>query len=828
MAQKPGIPFFTSGSLRFRFLFWITVVLLCTLGATALYVYKTQQSLLEKQLKSKIDAIGHFIALISPNAIYAFDITTLDRYVRQISSDQDVRFAQIRTLEGQPLTTYLPEQTHAEDIDKWIAQHKTAVETSIGMHAEIHVFEFPIYDGDDTLGWVAIGLDNRRTVEDTRRMVAELTIIFVLIVAALGALIFFIFKFQVLHPVGTLTRGASRVAEGEYDQPVPIHSNDELGQLALCFNRMMKDIKTDREILLETNERLAAEIQYRRIATDELKKLSLAVEQSPASVLITDLQGRIEYVNPKFCEISGYTRDEVLGQHTRMLGSGDMDIAYYRNLWGKLQRGETWKGEFCNRRKNGHVYWESAVIAPIRGESGEVTHYLAVKEDITERKAFEQRLLEQATQDQLTGLPNRFLAFDRLKQLLQNAQRHQQHIAVIYIDLDDFKTINDTLGHAMGDQLLIQVAQRIKAQLRGEDTLARLGGDEFMAVIAELQDASNDLRLIIDRLRSVMQTPFHLADREIQVTSSLGIALYPDNGEDIGTLMRNADMAMYEAKHAGRNTFRFFTLDMNRKVTERAALDSRLRHAFNTGEFYPVYQPVIRLADGTMIGVEVLLRWNNQEHGQIPPAEFIPVMERAGLIRPVTEWLFGEVLSQTRQWTHRPQPFFLAVNVSPVYFCDPSFNSTLSSIRDQADRLGMKLCIEITENLFLQGGESVFETFRHMRSLGVYSALDDFGTGYSSLAYIKQFPLNFLKIDRTFISGLPNDEDDRTLTEAIVLLGHKLGLTLIAEGVETQAQLDYLKSLKVDHAQGYYFAHPLCNEDFIAYLNDADTNVTCH
>jgi diguanylate cyclase (GGDEF)-like protein/PAS domain S-box-containing protein len=825
MTYKRGIPLITSGSLRFRFLFWISVVLFCTLGATALYVYQTQQSLLEKQLNSKIDAIGHFIALISPSAIYAFDITTLDRYVRQISSDPDVRFAQIRTIDGQPLTTYLPEQTQSEDIDKWIAKHKTAIKSSKGIQAEIHVFEFPIYGGDNVLGWVEIGLNNMRTVENTRQMVTELTIIFALIVAALGALIYFIFEFQVLNPIGTLAQGASRVALREYDQPVPVYSNDELGQLALCFNSMIKEIKTDRENLLESNEKLATEIHYRRIATDELKKLSLAVEQSPASVLITDLLGNIEYVNPKFCEISGYTRNEVLGQHSRMLGSGDMDTTYYENLWNRLKRGEIWKGEFCNRRKNGNVYWESAVIAPIRGDNAEVTHYLAVKEDITERKAFEQKLLEQATHDQLTGLPNRFLAFDRLKKLLQFAERHHQHIAVIYIDLDDFKTINDTLGHVVGDQLLIQAAQRIKAQLRGEDTLARLGGDEFMAVVSELNDSSNDLHLIIDRLQTAMQAPFYISDKEIPITSSLGIALYPDNGEDIGSLMSNADMAMYEAKHAGRNTYRFFTSEMNRKVTERVALESHLRHALNMGEFYPVYQPVIRLKDGVLVGTEVLLRWKNDELGQIAPTEFIPVLEKSGLIKPVTEWLFSEILSHAKQWKHLPQAFWMAVNVSPIYFSDPSFDSTLTAIQEHAAGINIGLCVEITENLLLQSGENVNNTFRHMKSIGVYSAMDDFGTGYSSLAYIKRFPLNFLKIDREFISGLPMDEDDRSLTEAIVLMGHKLGLTLIAEGVENEAQIDYLKSLNVDHAQGYYFAHPLRNEDFITYLNNVTRNL---
>ena len=284
--------------------------------------------------------------------------------------------------------------------------------------------------------------------------------------------------------------------------------------------------------------------------------------------------------------------------------------------------------------------------------------------------------------------------------------------------------------------------------------------------------------------------------------------------------MSNADMAMYEAKHAGRNTFRFFTLDMNRKVNERATLETLLRSALNTGEFHPVYQPIIRLEDGALMGAEVLMRWENQELGNVPPADFIPVMEKAGFIKPVTEWLFNEILTEAKQWEHRPQPFWLAINVSPVYFSDPSFNSILSASQKLAACLKIELCVEITENLFLQSGENILDTFHHMQSIGVYSAMDDFGTGYSSLAYIKRFPLNFLKIDREFISGLPMDDDDRSLTEAIVLMGHKLGLTLIAEGVENQAQLDYLKSLKVDHAQGYYFARPMRNEEFIAYLGN--------
>ena len=808
-------------SLRFRFLFWITVVLLCTLGGAAYYVFHAQQELLERNLSSKIEAIGRFIALISPQAIYAYDITTLDRYVREISSDKDVSFVQVRDTTNRPMTTYLPKSVTAEQVENWIKQRSVKQTHSISVSSRIITFAFPIKDNGETLGNVLVGLNTSRMVEDTSDVLLDLIKIFGAIVVSLGGLIFVIFKWHVLNPVGLLTRGAARIAQGDFKHQVKVQSDDELGHLTRCFNDMMTEISLDREALLATNKQLAAEIAHRRMATEELKKLSLAVEQSPASVVITDLTGRIEYVNPKFTEVSGYTQEEVIGKHTRMLGNGHMGNDYYANMWTRLNKGEVWKGEFCNKRKNGASYWESAVIAPIHGEDGKTTHYLAVKEDISERKAFEQKLMEQATHDQLTGLPNRFLAFDRLKQQLQYAERHHQKIAVIYIDLDNFKTVNDSMGHVVGDQLLVQVASRIKQLLRGEDTLARLGGDEFLALIANLDDSTRDLRQVVERLQVAMQTHFMLENREVNVTSSLGIALYPDDGTDVVTLMSNADMAMYDAKHAGRNTYRFFTQALNSKVSERMKLETRLSHALAAGELYPVYHPIIRLADDALVGAEVLLRWDNAELGQVSPTEFIPVAEQTGLIRPITDWLFGQVLEHARCWSHRPEGFWLAINVPPTYFCEESFNRTLTQIARQAAEIGLGLCVEITENMLLHNGEEALESFRRLAALGIATAMDDFGTGYSSLAYVKRFPLTHLKIDRSFIDGLPDDKDDRSLSETIVLMGHKMGISIVAEGVENQAQLDCLKSLNVEYAQGYHFAQPMRSPDFDRYLTAA-------
>ncbi|MEW8430592.1 MAG: EAL domain-containing protein, partial [gamma proteobacterium symbiont of Ctena orbiculata] len=298
------------------------------------------------------------------------------------------------------------------------------------------------------------------------------------------------------------------------------------------------------------------------------------------------------------------------------------------------------------------------------------------------------------------------------------------------------------------------------------------------------------------------------------------IAIYPGDGTDVSTLMSNADIAMYEAKRAGRNTFRFFTRDLNKKVTERIELESQLSHALEAGELYPVYQPIIDIENGALVGAEVLLRWDNPVLGSVPPSDFIPVAEQSGLIRPITEWLFQIILDHAESWEHKPAQFWLSVNVPPNYFSDVTFIKSVTRVAQQASRIDLKLCVEITENLLLRSDESVFENFHHLNRLGVESAMDDFGTGYSSLAYLKRFPLNHLKIDRSFINGLPDDLDNRTLTETIVLMGKKFGMSIIAEGVETLEQAKFLNSLYVDYAQGYYYSKPIPHQEFASYIAD--------
>jgi diguanylate cyclase (GGDEF)-like protein/PAS domain S-box-containing protein len=806
-------------SLRVRFLFWIGIALLLTLGGSAYYVYSAQQALLEHKLSKKVEAIGRFIALISPEAIYSFDVTTLDRYISQISEDEDVRFAQILSPEGLPMTTYLPAGIQPRQFAQWNSRLDSPDGNDRGRAGTVLVRAFPIIDNDETLGQVVIGLDTTQMIQDTRRVVVDLMKIFGLIMLWLAGYIFIIFKRYVHNPVNALRKGAERIAEGDFSHQVPVFLPDELGDLTHYFNKMMKEIEIDRQALVSANQRLAGEIRQRQEANHELKKLSLAVEQSPVSVVITDLGGRVEYVNPKFCEVMGYNRHEVIGKKTHILGGEIDNPKELEQIREQLRSGNIWKSEFRSRRRNGKSCWESAVVAPIRDAGGNITHYLAVKEDITERKAFEQKLLEQATHDQLTGLPNRFLAFDRLKQMLQQSNRRQNRIGIIYIDLDNFKTVNDSMGHAIGDDLLVQVARRIRSQLRAGSTLCRLGGDEFLALVPDLRNPIEDLKAILNRIMASMHSSFDLNGNEIVVTLSLGIALFPDDGTDVGTLMSHADIAMYEAKRSQSNTFCFFTSKMNQKIQEKMTIETRLRHALEKGELHPVYHPIIRLADGALVGAETLLRWEHPEMGNIPPAEFIPISEKIGLIEPITDWLFRTVMEDAAFWKQRPDAFRLTVNVSPVYFCKKQFRRTIGTASEQAATLGMELCVEITENLFLQNSAAAIDNFQYLADQGVTTAMDDFGTGYSSLAYLKRFPLDYLKIDRIFINGLPEDNDDRLLTETIVIMGRRLGITIIAEGVETQAQLDYLRSIDVAYAQGFYIAKPMTNKAFGGYLD---------
>lgn len=557
------------------------------------------------------------------------------------------------------------------------------------------------------------------------------------------------------------------------------------------------------------------DITERRKAEKQLKILSQACEQSPASIVITDVQGNITYVNPKFEEISGYKSAEVLGRNPRILKSGNKTQEDYELMWKTLASGRNWHGEFHNRRKNGELYWERASISPISNQQGIVTHYVAVKEDITKEKQQAEALFHQAHYDHLTGLPNRILAKDRLQQAIESALRQKHIFGLMFLDLDNFKKVNDTLGHDAGDQLLVEVSERLQRALRRTDTVARLGGDEFLIILDQVSH-SRKLMAIAQRLLRVMRQPVNLQGLEFFVHGSIGITVFPDDGFHADVLLRNADTAMYAAKLAGRNMFRFFTPHMNQAAQQRMAIESELRQGLSRQEFQILYQPIVSLESGQIVGAEALMRWHNRLLGTVPPDQFIPIAEEVGLIVELGEWLLDNVCCQAAHWHSAlgEQTFWVSVNVSPRQLKDSYFVAILQGFLQRYQVRPEWLELEITENLILEENGDLLKNLSDLEEENIALSLDDFGTGYSSLNYLRKFNFNSLKIDRSFVELLPHDNNTVGLVRAIIAMAHHLELKVIAEGIETPEQWNFLRLQGCDYGQGYLFSPAIAVEEW--------------
>lgn len=548
-----------------------------------------------------------------------------------------------------------------------------------------------------------------------------------------------------------------------------------------------------------------------------LRKLWLAVEQSPNSIVITDLQARIEYANQAFCQVTGYSFDEVRGINPRVLQSGKTSPDVYRDMWAHLSQGKPWNGEFTNRRKDGSEYIEAVRVSPVHQADGSVTHYLAIKEDITHRKESEQQIHRLAYFDTLTGLPNRLLLADRFKQAVSMAERQHEPLAVVFIDLDHFKHVNDTLGHRVGDALLVEVSRRLHSVLRAGDTLSRQGGDEFVLLLpgcGNVQAAQ-----VAEKLLEVCAHSLLLEGHDVAVTLSMGIAVYPSDGADFDALSKAADVAMYRAKDEGRNTYRFFKADMQTHSARTLLLESHLRHALERGELTLHYQPQMSLADGRLVGVEALVRWQHPTLGLVSPAEFIPMAESNGQILPIGEWVLRTAAAQLKTWMDQGLPAMtMAVNLSAVQFRHAGLAHMVAQVLQDTRIPPGQLELELTESVAMDDPLGAVVAMDEISALGVAMSIDDFGTGYSSLSYLKRFKVGKLKIDRSFVRDITTDPDDKAIASAIIGLASSLGLRTIAEGVETPGQLAWLRLQGCDEAQGYFFSQPLEPEAFAAWL----------
>ncbi|CAA7615863.1 conserved hypothetical protein [Candidatus Terasakiella magnetica] len=550
----------------------------------------------------------------------------------------------------------------------------------------------------------------------------------------------------------------------------------------------------------------------------QLRKLETALEQAPVAVMITDTSGAIEYVNRAFVLLSGYSEDEARDRNPRMLKSGETPPSVYRDMWRSLSTGGTWQGELCNRAKDGSLFWEYATLSAIRNDSGEITHYMAVKENTTQRKETEQQLVHQATHDTLTGLPNRLLLEDRVHHAIELARRENRRVGLMFLDLDRFKIVNDSLGHVAGDALLKEVAERLRQTLRRSDTVARLGGDEFVVVLTHFQSTS-ELAEVAEKIAAALDKPVRLSGHVVHVGASIGIALYPEDGSDFHALMKDADTAMYRAKQKGRNTFCFYDSHMNDAALDRLKLEEALRRALVQSEFQLYYQPQIDLQTGLMTGVEALIRWNSPERGLVSPAVFIPVAEESNLIAMIGLWVLEEACRQMVRWREAGLPAIkVAVNVSGRQFLNLSLVDGIAQLLEQYQLEPSQLEIELTESTVMAEPERAIEQLTRLRQLGIQVSVDDFGTGYSSLSYLKRLPLSTIKVDRSFIRDVNNQSDNAAIVSAILGLADALDMSIVAEGVETEGEEDHLRDAGCIKVQGFRYAQPMPAEQLIAWM----------
>lgn len=584
---------------------------------------------------------------------------------------------------------------------------------------------------------------------------------------------------------------------------------EEQERLSAIIRRQNDELKAINEHLEEKIEQRTAELAQ---ANKNLLLHNQAIEAARNGITITDAKqpgNPLVYANPAFKRITGYDIAEVLGRNLSFLQGEDHDQPGLESLRTAIRRNTAGYAVVRNYRKDGSLFWNELAIAPIKNANGEVTHFVGIIDDITEFKTNQAQLEYRASYDDLTGLVNRNLLNDRLDNAISTAQREQKVFCLFFMDLDDFKVINDTMGHSVGDEFLKIIAGRLLNCVRACDSVARYGGDEFVFVcpgIAKTDDAA----LIAARIITEISKPLQLKGHTLQGAISIGIGFYPEDGLNKETLLQHADTAMYDAKDKGRNTFSFYTEAFNQRLMQRLTLEEGLRQALRLDQFVVYYQPKFDLHSGQISGVEALLRWSHPEKGLIPPDHFIPLTEDTDLILPIGEWVLHTACLQAKAWQQAGLPAInMAVNVSPKQLHSPTFDQTITRVLLQSGLDARFLDLEVTEGAVMLDPDNIAITLARLKNIGIRISMDDFGTGYSSLSYIKRFPFDNLKIDKAFINDIPLDEGDVTLVLTIIAMAHNFKLKVVAEGVETQAQVDFLARNGCDEIQGYFFSRPL-------------------
>jgi len=563
---------------------------------------------------------------------------------------------------------------------------------------------------------------------------------------------------------------------------------------------------------------IVEDITARKKTEETMRIMAKVFSDSNEAILITDAHNAIIAVNAAFERLTGYVADDVIGKDPKVLSAGKTTMETYRRMWQSIKEHGNWQGELIDRRKDGGVFPKWLSISTVRDMNGQVVNYIGSFIDISERKASEERVRHLAHHDALTNLPNRFSLHERLAQALGFAQRHHNGLALMLIDLDNFKAINDSLGHQAGDQLLIQVAARLSQAVRASDIVARLGGDEFVVVLPDI-DTPTDAAHVAEKILDAVTQPYSVGGQELRTSPSIGICLYPDDADSSEDLMRKSDVAMYHAKSQGRANFQFFTEELQSATIERIAIENDLRTSLEAGHFALHYQPQLDLRTGRISGVEALLRWHHPERGLVPPSVFIPIAEETGIIIALGDWVLREACRQLSLWQAEGiEGLRMSVNLSAIQFFDPQIAQRIAGILAEYALEASMLDLEVTESMSMRSPEDTVALMEALTVRGMSLSIDDFGTGYSSLAYLKLFPISTLKIDRSFVCDIETDKNGSQICDITVLLAHRLGLEVVAEGVETPGQMNHLRSIGCERLQGYLISRPLPADQVVPFI----------
>ncbi len=640
---------------------------------------------------------------------------------------------------------------------------------------------------------------NQSVQESAKGFAITLSVFTLLIVSLVAS----VFVFFVIRPVKSLSDHLHKIDYGNGAKLVVSEGNkrNELGLLANDINELMARL---RHAMAQENE-----LRIERVLNEQLRLSAAVFEHSHEGIIITDEDNNIVDVNQAVSGITGYDREEVIGKNPHILSSGLHDANFYASLWEQLLQQGYWMGEIWNRRKNDGIYPAWCSISTVKDDAGNVLNYIGIFSDISARKEAESQVVFLAHHDALTKLPNRVLLRDRFGQARLQADRQQTKVAMLFLDLDNFKHINDSFGHTVGDDFLIMVVDRLTRIIREGDTISRQGGDEFIVILPNVSSMDVVSRIANSMLCEVAE-PANIGDHTISTSGSIGIAIYPDDAQSFDGLLSNADAAMYDAKEKGKNGYCFYSQDMNKNAAENMRLKAMLHVAQKNNEFQLFYQPLVDVKTKEILGVESLVRWFHPVDGLISPAQFIPLAEESGLITSIGEWVLNEACRQGREWLDGGvKPIVIGVNISAVQF---NRGHLFGAVKNALQRSGFPaelLALEFTESTLLNNVSKAFETIRQLKALGVRLAIDDFGTGYSSLSYLKQIKVDKLKIDKSFVRDISVDLDDHAIVSAIILMGQRLQLRVVAEGVETVEQLEILEALNCDEVQGFYFGKPV-------------------